>query len=157
MAIRTVEEGLVKVLFDLAPSDDGSPAHERMWAEDLGAGFFLLRNVPFYAFGVAEGDMVTCVLRDGAHVFQTVVRDGGNGVVRVYFRPDTNFDPILAQLKQLGCTFERSTEYLYAFTVPDTLSLRLNELASVLNESIEIEAWEYGKQPLGGSPSLTEQ
>jgi hypothetical protein len=155
MAIRTAEEGLVKVLFDL-PSDDGFPAHERMWAEDLGAGFFVLRNVPFYAFGVAEGDLVTCVLRDGAQVFQAVARDGGNGAVRVYFRPDTNLEHILAQLNQLGCTFERSTAHLYAFTVPSALSSRLNELAFVLNESIEVEAWEYGKEPLGGGPSRTD-
>ena len=156
MAIRTVEEGLVKVLFDL-PHDDGFPAHERMWAEDLGAGFFVLRNVPFYAFGVAEGDIVTCALRDGALVFEAVAHDGGNGVVRVYFRPDTNFEHILAQLNQLECTFERSTAYLYAFTVPSTLSSRLNELAFILNESSEVEGWEYGKQPLESASSRTEQ
>ena len=140
--------GLVKVLFVL-PREEGFPGREGLWAEDLGTGFFVLRNVPVYAFGVAEGDTVTCVFRDGVLAFQAVARDGGNGTVRVYFRPDTNFERVLTRLSELGCTFERGTQHLYAFTVPNSLSSRLDELAVVLNEAIEVEAWEYGKQPLG--------
>jgi hypothetical protein len=126
---------------------------ENLWAEKVGPDLYQLRNTPFFANGLAWGDVVRCTEDEqGILHFEKLVDSGQNGTLRVYFEPKWDFaiDRILAYLTYVGCTFESSGR-LYAFDVPTEPDLKIShrELASYLNELQEsgIIAWEKGKWP----------
>jgi hypothetical protein len=112
----------VKIAFRLVrDADDYPPADwEHLWAIPRGADQFELDNIPFFAQGVAAGDLVAAQ-RDNEQqlIFERVIQSGGHSTVRVImFDPDQKA-AIRGELEQLGCETEGShLPKLFAVDVP---------------------------------------
>ncbi|MFI5300965.1 MAG: DUF4265 domain-containing protein [Polyangiales bacterium] len=140
---------LCKVRIDLSSVPGAAVAGESLWAEPLGADLFRLRNIPGFAFGLSEGDVVRCTLRGGVSTVTSLVHDSGNGVLRVYFRGRSTSDRerVCVALGKFGCAHEVGRLALVMFTVPASSSGHMNEIARILNDEYAVEGWEIGKEP----------
>ncbi len=146
---------LVKVR---VPLDDGPVAGETLWAELVGEQQYRLANCPFYAEGLAEGDIVRCVTRDGWLTVLAMEEDGGNANIRILIARDADavsVDALLGKLVSVGCTFERAGPQLVAVTVPATVKVPFSQLSNYLNETDDgvVEGWDVGKWPVSSQAS----
>ena len=124
-----MDEKPVEVFFRLQKDADGYPPVEveSLWAIPREDGFEL-DNIPFYATGVALGDVVSVnSADDGGLEFREVVRRGGHSCYRIWLlrkRPD---DPQFTfdELNNLGLKVEIDLNGLLAVDVPPSVSLDL--------------------------------
>ena len=115
-----LEEGLVKVILDLS-KDNGPVATESLWAEPAGDCLFRLRNVPFFAYGFSERDMVKVEESDGKFVVTSVEERVGHSTYRVFLPTETTEEKFARDwvpLEKLGCTYECANRRLVAVNVP---------------------------------------
>lgn len=76
----------VKITFALEQDEDGYPPYavENLWAIQRADGFEV-DNIPWYAKGIACGDLVAAKPDgDGRLAFERVLRRGGNSTLRVW-------------------------------------------------------------------------
>ena len=138
---------LVKVTI-LLP--DGPVAAESLWTVRTDVPeIYQLRNIPFYALGYAEGDLVRCIVTaDGLQV-TALAQNSGNGTLRIYFAQSQSdaAQRVLDELTSVGCTYERASERLVGVTVPPALAIPFSQLANYLNDVDEqtLIAWEVAK------------
>lgn len=103
------KEGLIKILFDVDTGDGELPPVkiESIWAEPLNNCTARLRNVPYFACGVALGDVVEVeVDDDGAYRFLRVSEPGGNSTVHAFIFDEDARKTIIRVLAGAGCTIE---------------------------------------------------
>lgn len=98
----------VKVLFEY---DDGTPERcevESLWAIPREDGY-QLDNIPFYARGVANGDVVA-VRRgpDGELWYDELVKPSGHSTLRLWFAREEDVQKTREELRALGCASELS-------------------------------------------------
>jgi len=126
------ESDLVHVIFELDVDEDGWPpvSAERVWARPLGDDTYRLENVPWFVYGVAEGDLVRAVApsTDEWPVYQDTVRSSGNCTIRVIpLRSGAlagSQAAVLDLFAALGVTGEGAGTYsLVALTVPPDADL----------------------------------
>lgn len=114
-------EALLKMAIRLEPGGWCGLDVENVWVEPLGGGRYRLQNTPFYAFGLAAEDVVTCQDRDARLWFTKAVSRGGHSSYRIIrFRnvtPDT-FKQYWKPLESLGCSYESDGKRYYAVDVP---------------------------------------
>lgn len=123
------DDGLVRVLFELAPDGDDPnwppSTAEAMWAEPTGVDCALLRNIPFYVRGVAYDDLILLKLKraggDDALTFYHVIQHRGHSTYRVILQSAE--DPVVFELwwkrlADIGCWYERANSALVAIDVP---------------------------------------
>jgi len=98
----------VKLKFCIEPDEDGYPPFrvESVWASPLSDGTFRLDNIPFFAYEVADGDVVTAKVLDGELFFEGVAQASGNSVIRVIVNDERSIPQLRAQLLALGCDSE---------------------------------------------------
>ena len=74
------EQNHVKLIFELERDSDGYPPEDRegIWALPAPNGLFRLDNIPFYAMGVSDGDLVSVEERAGETFFKELVEPSGN-------------------------------------------------------------------------------
>ncbi len=137
----------------VALAEDSPIKGENLWAEKVGLDLYRLCNTPFFAQGLAWGDVVRCKLDEAGNLeVDTVVDHSGNNTMRVYFERgwDSAIDKVIGYLTYVGCTFENSGR-LYAFYVPNEPELKISiaELTTYLNELEQsgIASWETGNWP----------
>lgn len=139
----------VKVRFNL----QGDPVSgESLWAEHIEGELYRLLNVPFYAKGYAEGDIVRCIKRDSWYEVTTVEQHSGNGTVRIYFATTSaslKAQHVLNELVSVGCTYEQATPNFVAVSVPVNIEVTFSQLSSFLNSMSDdvVIGWEVGKKP----------
>lgn len=138
---------MVKVEFKVDPPAGGIVG-ETMWAKQVGAGRFRLRNTPFLAYGVSFGDVVFAVRRRGRLVFHGVSIRGGHSTfwVKVEKGREAEFPPLWKRLKQLGCSYE-SDESIHAIDVP--ASARFAEVQAILDEGLSSGVWIFEEAHCG--------
>jgi len=56
--VEPAAEGLVKIRFELDPKDWNGLKSESLWALELHPAEYLIRNSPFYAYGISAEDTV---------------------------------------------------------------------------------------------------
>jgi len=129
--VDLVHVHLVKVLFRLERDERGWPPIdvEGMWAKRTAADEYTLHNIPFYARGVASGDVVATVEIDGNLYFRETLRQGGHGTIRVLLKSESQADGVIARIESFRCGCE-SAERLVAVDVPP--KMRVSELLSFL-------------------------
>jgi hypothetical protein len=101
----------VKVLFHLARDQDGYPPAdwEHLWALPRSGQLFELDNIPFFAVGVACGDVVFAEPNaDGDLVFKDVTIASGHSTIRVVLFDLDRKTTTMDELKRLGCDWEGS-------------------------------------------------
>lgn len=115
----------VKILFEYDSGSPDSPELEAMWAIPTIEGF-KLDNIPFYARGIAAGDIVSASPDpDGMLRFESLVTSGQHSTVRLWFAKDheSEVQRIRQELRDLGCTSELSDlPRLVAVDIPPTIS-----------------------------------
>ena len=124
MRERTNE--LVKVLFDLGSNAWHGNATETVWAENVTQNRFRLRNVPFYAFGVSNEDVVFAEKDGHAFVFTGVSIRAGHSTYRIILNETTqgwDFDNAWRPLEELGCIYEEGPGALKAVDVPSSVDI----------------------------------
>jgi hypothetical protein len=145
----------VKIAFELP---EVSFKRESVWAEPLGQDLYRLMNIPFYAFGYAEGDIVRCDNRAGYLTVTSLVQSSGNGTLRLLLADSAHSETqfILDELVSVGCGYERASEQLVAVTTPPTLEVSFSQLANYLNglDSCLLIGWEIGKRLERGAMPL---
>ena len=102
--------GLVRILFRLDTASWHTNATERLWAQPVGNDRYRLRNVPFFAYGVSNEDIVFGENADGQLTFSGVSIRGGHSTYRIRMLPshgEVDFQQYWKPLDALGCTYER--------------------------------------------------
>lgn len=117
------EEELIKLYIDLP--NHWAVGGESLWARPLGDDTYELRNVPFHAYDLNFHDVVEAVSAspDLKPAIRRVVRRSGHRTLRVIFRestPEAQRAPLLKSLKDLGASFERATDILFAIDIDAT-------------------------------------
>ena len=121
---RTPTSGRVKIHFELSAEDRASGVDaENLWAEELGSGKFKIDNIPFYAYGIALGDIVLAGQVDGRLTFKEVIAHSGHSTYRILVKDDSGFesDPfkgLSQRLQELGCEYEVAKRRWIAIDVP---------------------------------------
>jgi hypothetical protein len=72
----------IKIRFRLNNSQIGG---ELVWAEKIDEVRYRLLNIPYYAEGYAEGDIVHCIETNNQIEVIAIEEDSGNGTLRLIF------------------------------------------------------------------------
>lgn len=133
----------VKVLFRLEKDEDGYPPAEveSLWGLLRPEGVEL-DNIPFFAKGVALGDVVKVEnAPDGALEFESVVRRGGHSTYRILLLKKHPEDPrrTMDELIALGLSVEEDAGLLAVDVPPE---VPLDSIREYLFQGIDSERWE---------------
>src|SRR5438034_801568 len=114
---------LVKVSFELNSKDWPSIKSERLWAEELNPGEYLIRNSPFYMYGISAGDIVYARNVDGILTFVGIASRGGHSTYRILLKPSQSIEApeflnVWKPLEGIGCTYELAKSRWLAVDVP---------------------------------------
>ena len=121
-----------RVVFPLEVDEDGWPpvSAERVWAVPVGSDLYRLENAPWFACGVAHGDVVRAVAPDADSwaVYVETVERSGNATIRVVpFRAGPlagSLQAVLDAFEPLGVSGEGSGIHpIVALTVPPDVDL----------------------------------
>jgi hypothetical protein len=137
-------DDLVKVVVKLERDEDDYPPadYEGLWARPLGEGLFQVDNIPFFAKGIAYGDIVSAVTEPRELRFREVVRPSGHGTLRLIIYDEKEVSTVSALLQKMGCAVERShIPGLISVDVPPAVSLAV--LKPILDEGEAQERWGY--------------
>jgi uncharacterized protein DUF4265 len=114
----------VEVWVRIQKDADGYPESqdwEDLWASPLGAGRVRIESIPFFAKGVAQGDIFTTSLSDqGITTLDNIVERGGHSTFRIWLDEEcvATPDKIMQDLKAIGARTELTLERLIAVDVP---------------------------------------
>lgn len=139
-----MEPQRVKVLFRIDRDEDGYPPVEveSLWGALRDEGVEI-DNVPFYARGVALGDIVKVGRsKDGALEFESVLRRGGHSTYRLLLLREDPEEPlrVMSELVAMGLRVEQDVACLLAVDVPPAVSL--DDVRDFLLEGIDSGRWE---------------
>lgn len=146
MSKRRRTPTLAKVFFELEPDSWHGHTSESVWAESLGEGRYRIRNVPFFAKGIAVEDVVLARMSATGPVFTRVLIHSGHSTYRIFLTDDIGIsDPryldAWGALERHGCTVERASEHLLAVDVPS--HAMLPEVYELLQLGEEHGVWEF--------------
>jgi len=145
-------DDMVKVVVKLEKDEDDYPPadYEGLWARPLSDGLFQIDNVPFFAKGIAYGDIVSASAEQKELRFREVVRPSGHHTLRLIIYDEGEVSSVIALLKNMGCAVERShIPGLVSVDVPPDVSLAV--LRPVLDEGEAQERWGYEEACLASS------
>ena len=96
-----------KLLVDVT-MQDGTHEIESVWARPVGENFSI-ENIPFYAVGLALGDVVSVSIDpDGAKRYQHLVTPSGHSTLQVVVFDRKGVEAVRERLKTMGCASELS-------------------------------------------------
>jgi hypothetical protein len=133
---------MVRIHFDLRPSD--TFVGETMWGEKVAERRYRLRNIPFFAYGVSEQDIVFADRVRGILTFAGVSLHAGHSTYRILKARDVDaasFDRLWIELKALGCAGEGNGDALIAMDVPPHADIR--KVHDLLVRGEETRVWEF--------------
>jgi hypothetical protein len=148
-----MEHSLVKVQFQLDPSDWHGHASEALWAEPVGVGslVFCIANSPFFTRGVSYRDIVRARASGSGTLFDftDVIERGGHSTYMILAPPD---DPRVGQywglLSDKGCSYESmhinlsmGRRLLYSVDVPSTADIY--EVYDLLQRGENAGVWDF--------------
>jgi hypothetical protein len=113
---------------------------ETPWAEPVG-DYFRLDNLPWFAYGISDDDIVEATPTENAGVYEfvRVHEPSGNRLVRIIFDGSESDAPVLERLLDMGCHYEGLNKRLIAVNIPPTI-----EFDSVYGYLTELgTTWEH--------------
>ncbi|HYO54095.1 DUF4265 domain-containing protein [Archangium sp.] len=138
----------VKIIIPLEQDEDGYPpaGAESLWAVQVGEGRFQVQNIPFFAPGIAWGDIISATPeepgRESVLRYQQIVHRSGHSTLRVFIYDESEVPAVCTLLEQLGCDTERShLPRLVAIDVPPEVSLE--KVRKLLDPGRAQERWDY--------------
>ena len=140
------ENNFYKLSVDLKEGWHGF-SNETLWGEKIGEGLYRIDNIPFFANGISDGDIVKAeVSEEGLLKIEKVVERSGQVNCRVIFEKETDEiirKSVLKQLQSFG-DYECYADFgLYAFSIPQKhlkpFSTILAELEEILDYEIDMK------------------
>lgn len=133
----------VKVIVLLEQEEEGYPPvdYEELWTTPLGEGLYRIENIPFFARGIARGDIVSAVAEEEALRFQEVVEPSGHSTIRLVVHDEAAVPSAVEHFESLGCESETLFTKLVALDVPPSVSLE--ELREKLDLGLTQSQWDY--------------
>lgn len=97
-----------RVRFELVVDSDGYPpaSAENLWAVKLVDDSYRIDNIPFYAKGIAPGDIVSTEMMGSARCFKGILRAEGGSVFRIFVVSPSKADSIRSFLSASGLECE---------------------------------------------------
>lgn len=133
----------VKVIVLLEPDKENYPPvdYEELWTTPLGEGLYRIENIPFFARGLARGDIVSAVEEDEDLIFQEVAEASGHSTVRLIIYNEHAVPAIVERFLNQGCDAETTFNKLVALDVPPEVSLE--DLKQRLDIGYAQGQWDY--------------
>ncbi|MBB3192643.1 DUF4265 domain-containing protein [Roseateles terrae] len=105
----------IKVLWRLEQDEDEWPPYpvESIWCKQIATGRFKLLNVPYFAHGVAWGDVVTAVEDGGGLWFEAVIQRSGFVTLHAYCKEPAQQLALRDWLKARDCIVETAFDGKY--------------------------------------------
>lgn len=124
---------------------------ESLWTVKMD-DYFEIRNIPYFAYGLAFGDIVA-VKQVGSQLFyDRKIKNSGHSTYRVYLQESGVFEFYFDMLKNLKCTYEKATENLYAIDVPPDADIY--KIYKILEMGEQRKSWEF-EEGFCGHPEIT--
>jgi hypothetical protein len=117
----------VKIGFYLEQDEDGWPpvTRENLWAVDLGDGRYRIDNIPFYALGISDGDIVAAVTeQDGRLVFSELVEATSNSTFRLIVYNEDEPSEVRKMFRDLECPSELVGHRFISVHIPGSTTMR---------------------------------
>lgn len=133
----------VKVIVLLEQEDDDYPPvdYEELWTTPLGEGLYRIENIPFFARGIARGDIVSAVEEDGNLMFGEVVEQSGHSTIRLIIYNEYAVPAIIERFLNQGCEAETTFTKLVALDVPPEVNLE--DIREKLDLGYTQGQWDY--------------
>ncbi|MCW5964073.1 MAG: DUF4265 domain-containing protein [Bryobacterales bacterium] len=144
------DEQLVKVFVRLEPADWHNYETESVWANPLSKGLYRVRNVPFYAMGISNDDVLRAELEGDALFCREVAQRGGHSTYRFFLMAgigDEQWKPYWQPLETLGCSYERGTARLFAVDVPPDVDIY--KAYALLDQGEKAGVWSFQEAHCG--------
>lgn len=129
------------VLLEREEADYPPYDYEELWATPVGEGLLRIENVPFFARGIARGDIVSAVSEGEVLRFQEVSQASGHSTIRLIVSDKEAVPGVVARFEGQGCRSELTLDKLVALDVPPTVPLE------ALREKLEMgfaqSQWDY--------------
>lgn len=137
----------IKVFWKLEQDEDEWPpfADENIWCTEIDPNIFKLLNVPYFAKGVAWGDVVFVRKKKGVLWFDAVKQRSGYATVHVMSFDEQKSQQLLAWAKDNDCVAELAFDGTYfALGIPpkvprETWWAFLKGLESLEDDGLEFE------------------
>ncbi len=130
----------IKVLFEVEDGVGGVEL-ESLWAVPLENGY-QLDNVPFYARGIACGDVVRAIPDEGGMLrFTEIISVSGHSTVRLWFADREAVRGVRRLLREMGCSSELEGERLVAIDIPPNVPYA--KLKPYLEQQEHLGIFEY--------------
>jgi hypothetical protein len=145
---------LIKVRFELDPSDWHGHAGETLWASPIvGTEWrnFRIMNSPFFARGISYRDIVKASAFDNDFIldFKEVVERGGHSTYMLLFKPaEARVGSYWSMLEKSGCSYEGSSVKLSVgqrslFSVDVPPSADIHEIYELLERGENDGVWMF--------------
>jgi hypothetical protein len=140
----------VKVVLEVE-RDDGAFDLESVWAVPEAEGY-RLDNIPFYARGVALGDVVRAVADpDGLLRCVNLIGKSGHSTVRLWVEDARNVAGIRQYLRDARCSSELELDRLIAVDIPPDVEYSM--IRKYFEDGERAGLFEYEEGCLAQSPS----
>jgi hypothetical protein len=120
---------------------------EQLWARKVESNSFELCCIPFFAYGLALGDVVeTKPFESRNYVVNEVISHSGRRTFRVFFQSLIRWNEIIDEITSLGCTVEVRWEHSNLIAV-DVASVTDCDLLKAYLAKLEKQneiTWENG-------------
>lgn len=140
-AVQNAEQVKLIVLLEKDAEDYPPYDYEELWGTPSGEGLFRIENIPFFARGLARGDIVSAVNEQDQLRFQEVVESSGHSTIRLLVRREESVPSIVERFESHGCDCEITFGKLVALDVPP--SVPLDALLEKLDLGFAQSEWEY--------------
>ncbi|HEX8701612.1 MAG TPA: DUF4265 domain-containing protein, partial [Myxococcaceae bacterium] len=99
-----------KVVVELKQDEDDYPPadYENLWVTVAGNGLYQVGNIPFFATGIALGDLVEAEPENGLLRFRRVIQPSGHSTMRVIVYDKEEVAAVRELFKGMGCSIEQS-------------------------------------------------
>lgn len=152
MSTKVESKDNVKIIFPLVRDEDDFPPfdEELMWAIRVGPDKYKINQVPFFAVGVSDGDVVVAKYREKGLYFESTDTKSGNKTIQVICHDEDLPPHVIALMEELGCEVELS-EFPFLFAVNIPLTVNFFEIYNRVADYIDEERMEfYFTDPEGG-------
>lgn len=120
---------------------------EQIWARQINENLFEICCVPFFAYGLALGDIINSKSSDDKqYIVNEIVKKSGHTTYRIWFTITDNWNNIIEDITEIGCLVEVRWEKskLISVDAPDFETKEKLELYLTDLESREIAKCEIG-------------
>jgi hypothetical protein len=133
----------VKIVVLLEQEEEDYPPvdYEELWTTPLGEGLYRIESIPFFARGIARGDIVSAVEEEEALVFQEVAEQAGHSTIRLVVYNAGAVPAITERFERMGCLSETTFTKLVALDVPPDLPME--DLRERLDLGFTQGQWDY--------------